>query len=127
MQPQLMPVPFYEDTVVLVGQGNKPYVAMKPIVTNMGLDWHSQLTKINERFQTTKVEITSVAEDGKLRPMTCLPLRKLPAWLYSISPNKVKTELRDKIIRYQEECDDALWDYRTKGCASRPGTTSVEF
>lgn len=125
MLPQLMPVPFYEDTVVLVGQGNEPYVAMRPIVTNMGLAWNSQFTKINERFDSTVMEIITVAEDGKPRSMTCLPLRKLPAWLYSISPNKVKPELRDKIIRYQEECDDALWDYWTKGSASRPGTNSV--
>ncbi len=125
MHPQLMPVPFYEDTVVLVGQGSEPYVAMRPIVVNMGLAWNSQFTKINERFEATVMEIITVAEDGKPRPMTCLPLRKLPAWLYSISPNKVKPELRDKIIRYQEECDDALWDYWTKGSASRLGSNTV--
>lgn len=118
---QLIPVQFYEDTVVLVGQDNEPYVAMKPIVTNMGLDWKSQYAKLTERFGPTMVEITTVAEDGKLRGMSCMPLRKLPAWLYSISPNKVKPELRDKIVRYQNECDDALWDYWTKGSATRPG------
>ncbi|MBC3258030.1 phage antirepressor N-terminal domain-containing protein [Pseudomonas paralactis] len=111
---QLMPVPFYGDTVVLVGKGNEPLVAMKPIVVNMGLDWKSQHAKVMEKYSSTMVEITIVAEDGKMREMTCLPLRKLPAWLYSISPNKVKPELRDKIIRYQEECDDALWDYWSK-------------
>lgn len=122
---QLIPVPFYEDTVVLVGRESEPFVAMKPIVTNIGLDWASQYIKLNERFESTIVEITTVAEDGKLRGMTCMPLRKLPAWLYSISPNKVKPELRDKIIRYQEECDDALWDYWTKGSAQRAGAPAT--
>ncbi|MCQ8140326.1 phage antirepressor N-terminal domain-containing protein, partial [Vibrio parahaemolyticus] len=70
------------------------YVAMKPIVANIGIDWHSQRQKLNDRFASTAVEITSVAEDGKLRDMTCLPLKKLPSWLYSISPNKVAPELR---------------------------------
>lgn len=125
MQNQLMPVPFYEDTVVLVGKDNEPFVAMKPIVVNMGLDWNGQRTKIIDKFESTVEEISTVAEDGKLRGMTCLPLRKLAAWLYSISPNKVKPVLRDKIIRYQEECDDALWDYWTKGSASRPGNNNV--
>lgn len=125
MQLQLMPVPFYEDTVVLVGQGNEPYVAMKPIALNMGLDWPTQFIKLKDRFASTVGEIPTVGEDGRMREMTCLPLRKLPAWLYSISPNKVKPELRDKIIRYQEECDDALWDYWTKGSASRPGSINV--
>jgi hypothetical protein len=54
-----------------------------------------------------------------------MPLRKLPAWLYSISPNKVSPELRDKIVRYQEECDDALWDYWTQGSATRPSAPNV--
>lgn len=125
MHPQLMPVPFYEDTVVLVGQGNEPLVAMRPIAQNMGLVWAAQYVKIMEKFESTVSEIETVAEDGKLRVMTCLPLHKLPAWLCSISPNKVKPELRDKIIRYQEECDDALWDYWTKGSASRPGSINV--
>lgn len=122
--PQLFPVPFHGDTVVLVGQDNEPYVAMKPIVANMGMDWKSQHSKLAERFASTMVEITTVAEDGKLRGMACLPLKKLPAWLYSISPNKVAPELREKIIRYQEECDDALWNYWTQGVADRPGAAA---
>lgn len=121
INPQIMPVPFYGDTVVLVGQNDEPYVAMKPVAENMGLDWKTQTRKLSEKFESTMVIMTMVAEDGKMREMICLPLRKLPAWLYSISPNRVSPELRDKIIRYQEECDDALWDYWTKGVAVRGG------
>ncbi|SFC76313.1 P22_AR N-terminal domain-containing protein [Pseudomonas citronellolis] len=122
---QLIPVPFYEDTIVLVGQAEQPFVAMKSVVENMGLAWQVQHRKLMERFASTITEMVTVAEDGKLRNMTCLPLRKLPAWLYSISPNKVKPELRDKIIRYQNECDDALWDYWSKGSATRPGAAGI--
>lgn len=125
MQNQMMPVPFYEDTLVLVGRDNEPMVAMRTIVHNMGMDWPTQYVKLTEKFSSTVGEIPTVGEDGKTRGMVCLPLRKLPAWLYSISPNKVNPELRDKIIRYQEECDDALWDYWNKGSASRPGSVNV--
>ncbi|TPG77359.1 phage antirepressor N-terminal domain-containing protein [Pseudomonas arsenicoxydans] len=125
MNTQLMPVPFHGDTVVLVGQNNEPYVAMKPIVTNMGIDWNGQRTKLVEKFSSTVEEISTVAEDGKLRSMTCIPLRKLAAWLYSINPNKVAPELRDKIIQYQEECDEVLWSYWTKGAAVRPGAVTI--
>lgn len=125
MNPQIMPVSFHGDTLVIVAQGNEPFVAMKSVVESMGLAWQVQHRKLTDRFEATVMEIITVAEDGKPRPMTCLPLRKLPAWLYSISPNKVKPELRDKIIRYQEECDDALWDYWTKGITSRVGANNV--
>lgn len=66
---------------------------MKPIVTSIGLLLEYPTPQMVEAFRSTAVEMTSVAEDGKLRPMTCLTIRKLPAWLYSISPNKVKPEL----------------------------------
>lgn len=122
---QLIPVPFYEDTVVLVDSGNEPFVSMKPIVVNMGLSWQGQHEKLMEKFGPTVREILTVAEDGKQRGMLCLPLKKLPAWLYSISPNKVKPEIRDKIIRYQNECDDALWDYWSKGSANRSGAAGI--
>ncbi|MCG9041978.1 phage antirepressor N-terminal domain-containing protein [Laribacter hongkongensis] len=88
---------------MLVGHDNEPFVAMKPVVTNMGLDWAAQFTKLKEKFSSTIGEITTVGEDGKYREMVCLPLRKLPAWLYSINHNKVKPELQDKIVRYQNE------------------------
>ncbi len=125
MQAQLIPVPFYEDTLVLTNKDNEPYVVMKPIVESMGLDWHSQRQKLGDKFRSSEVIITSVAEDGKNRDMICLPLRKLHAWLYSVNPNKVAPELRDKIIRYQNECDDALYDYWSKGSAQRPGAMNV--
>lgn len=114
MNAQLMPVPFHGETVVLVYQNDEPYVAMRPIVENIGLGWSAQRIKIVERFDSTVSEIDTVAEDGKIRSMTCLPLRKLAAWLYTINPNKVAPELRDKIIQYQEDCDEVLWQYWTR-------------
>lgn len=122
---QLLPVPFYEDVVVLVDHNGEPYVAMKPIVENMGLAWQSQHQKLTEKFGSTITIIVTVAEDGKQREMVCIPLRKLPAWLYSINPNKVATALRGKVVRYQDECDDALWNYWTTGVAVRAGATQI--
>lgn len=125
MQNQLMPVPFYEDTVVLVGKDNQPYVAMKPVVENMGLAWQAQRTKLSTN--PTRWGITNIVTPslGGPQEVVCLPLRKLASWLMTISPNKVKPELRDKIIRYQEKCDDALWDYWTKGSATRVAAPNV--
>lgn len=125
MNTQLMPVAFHGDTVVLVGKDGQPYVAMKPVVGNMGLDWKSQHAKLGEKFGSVMAEITTTGVDGKQYGMTCLPLRKLAAWLYSISPNKVAPELRDKIVQYQEECDEVLWNYWIKGAAARPGAITI--
>lgn len=122
---QLFPVPFYEDVVVLVGRDNEPFVAMKPLVENMGLAWPVQFRKLTEKFASAITIMVTVGEDGRQREMVCLPLRKLPAWMYSINLTKINPALRGKIGRYQSECDDVLWDYWSKGSATRPGAAPI--
>ena len=112
-------VPFCHSELTLIDCNGDPYVAMRPIVEGMGLTWKTQYRKIQLRFASTVVEMTTVAQDGKSRTMTCLPLKKLFGWLMTISPNKVKAELRNTITRYQEECDEVLWQYWTTGVVVR--------
>ncbi|MCO6428828.1 phage antirepressor N-terminal domain-containing protein [Nitrosomonas communis] len=47
--------------------------------------------------------------------MTCLPLRKLAAWLMAIHPHKVGPKLRGKLCIYQNECEESLWQYWIQG------------
>lgn len=109
----LIPVLFDHDTLILVEHNGQPYVAMRPLVTAMGLDWASQFVKIGQKFGAVVVEITTTGADGKQYRMICLPLRKLPGWLYSINPGKLAAELRGKVVRYQDECDEVLWKHWT--------------
>lgn len=109
-------VPFHNNELYVVEFEGQPFTPMKPIVEGMGLDWASQFTKLKQRFGKGIVEIT-IPSKGGLQSMICLMLRKLPAWLYSIQSGKVKPEIRDAVLMYQNECDDVLWDYWTKGQA----------
>jgi hypothetical protein len=38
----------------------------------------------------------------------------------TIYPNKVRPDLRNRIILFQNECDEALWNYWTQGAAANP-------
>ena len=58
--------------------------------------------------------------DSQRRSVVCIALRKLNGWLQTISPNKVRPEIRSKVIQYQEECDDVLYEYWTKGQVVNP-------
>ena len=100
------------------------YVAMRPIVEAIGLDWAGQTVKLNrskEKFNCC--DITTVAEDGKNRSMLFMPLRKLNGWLFSINPEKVRPDLKEAVIQYQEECFEVLHNYWTKGVAINPRQT----
>lgn len=113
-------IPFRQKELLLVDNGGEPFVPMKPIVEGMGLAWQVQHRKlVSGRFAPTITMMVIVAEDGKKREMACLPLRKLAGWLMSIHASKVRPDLRDNVIAYQNECDDALWAYWNEGIAVR--------
>ncbi|BCR40048.1 hypothetical protein KHAB170019_08710 [Acinetobacter baumannii] len=110
-------VPFHSADLVIIEFNNQPFTAMRPIVEGMGLTWQSQYEKLKQRFSSVITEIVTTGKDGKQNNMVCLPVRKLFGWLMTISPNKVNPEIRDTVIMYQQECDDVLWEYWTKGQA----------
>ncbi|MCJ9179713.1 phage antirepressor N-terminal domain-containing protein [Acinetobacter baumannii] len=110
-------VPFHSADLVIIEFNNQPFIAMRPIVEGMGLTWQSQYEKLKQRFSSVITEIVTTGKDGKQYNMVCLPVRKLFGWLMTISPNKVNPEIRDTVIMYQQECDDVLWEYWTKGQA----------
>lgn len=108
-------VPFNGDELLLIDYDNEPYVAMRPFVESMGMDWASQFTKLKQRFKSTVAIITTVGNDGKSREMVCLALRKLTGWLHTININKVRPEIKDKVSAYQDRSDDVLYEYWTTG------------
>lgn len=120
----MMTVPFYGDELYVVNYNGEPYVPMKPVVEGMGMDWMGQYTKLKQRF-AKGIEEISIPTAGGTQKMICLALRKLAAWLQTIHPNKVRPEIRDKVIQYQEECDDVLYEYWTKGQVTNPRKASV--
>ena len=116
---ELSPVTFHGDTIFCIDYQGQPYTPMKPIVENMGLDWQSQAAKLRANKKRWGVVIIATPSEGGEQQTTCIPVRKLPAFLASINPKKVRSELRERIELYQAECDDALWDYWIKGVATR--------
>ncbi|MEY1274406.1 phage antirepressor N-terminal domain-containing protein [Proteus mirabilis] len=118
-------VPFHGANLCIVNRDGNPYVPMKPIIEDMGLDWASQFTKLKKRFSKGIVEIAIPSKGGE-QSMICLAMHKLTGWLYSIMPNKVKPEIRDKVIKYQEECDDVLYEYWTTGEVKKKHKSTVQ-
>ncbi|EED3357068.1 phage antirepressor N-terminal domain-containing protein [Salmonella enterica] len=121
-------VPFNGQQIITAMAAGVAYVAMKPIVENLGLDWPSQHRKLmSSKGKFNHCHMTMVALDKKLRDVLCIPLKKLNGWLFSINPEKVRADIRDKLIQYQEECFTVLHDYWTKGKAENPRKkTSVD-
>ena len=122
---ELFPVTFHGDTVFCVDFHGEPFTPMRPIVENMGMSWATQSVKLNANKTRWGVLIIKTPSEGGEQQTLCIPVRKLPAFLASINPRKVKPELRPKIELYQNECDDVLWDYWTKGHAERNSAPAI--
>jgi hypothetical protein len=123
----IITVPFHGNQLFVIDNNGQPITPMRPIVEGMGLSWQPQHRKLSEnsaRFSVTEMVMQLPGDDQK-RSVICLPLRKLPGWLMSIHPNKVRPELRQNIIAYQNECDDALWAYWNDGLAINPRAYTV--
>lgn len=114
-------VPFNGQQIITAMAAGVAYVAMKPIVENLGMSWGTQQQKLMKQLDKFNcIHMNMVAADGKLRKLLCLPLKKLNGWLFSINPEKVRADIRDKLIQYQEECFTVLHDYWTKGHVVNP-------
>lgn len=109
-------VPFYQNTLLTAETNGQKYAAMKPIVEGMGLAWQSQQAKIraSKRFDDIVIPLQT---PGGIQEMVCIPMQKLNGWLFSVNSDKVKPEIKEKILRYQEECFVVLYDYWHKGAA----------
>nr|EES53872.1 MAG: probable antirepressor protein (Ant) [Leptospirillum ferrodiazotrophum] len=127
MNTSLLPVPFHGTTLFLVEQNNEPYTPMKPIVEGMGLAWQVQHRKLDSNKERWGITIMVIPSKSGDQETLCMPLRKLPGWLMTIHPTRVKPEIRGKIIQYQNECDDVLWKYWTEGHIPGPRSETLQL
>jgi len=111
-------------TEIQATDDEKHYVALKPLVEGIGLKWDGILRKVknNKALSSTMYVTYTVAEDGKNREMVCLPLDRLNGLLFLINPEDYNhnPRLKERLVRYQEQCYDALYQYFNNGVAVHP-------
>jgi hypothetical protein len=114
----LVTLDFHGNSLVTFQHDGEPFVAMRSVCEGMGLDWASQYVKLKNSPVLMCCDITTHDSIGRKQSMSALPVRKLPLWLASVNPNKIKDEeKRQRIVLYQEESAIALHDYWTQGVA----------
>jgi hypothetical protein len=105
------------DTEILISNnGTEKIVAIKPICKALGIAYSSQIQKIKEDEILNSVVLLSntTGPDGKSYEMTCLPLKYIFGWLFTINPENVNPEIKESLITYRRQCYDKLFDSFTK-------------
>ena len=120
---QVVTVDFHGQPMIAVKNGDEIHVAMKPIAEAIGLQWEAQYKRIKRHpVMTTCMSVMDIQMPGddQRREVATLPLKMLNGWLFGIDANRVKPESRAKLIEYQRECFDVLWQYFSEGVAINP-------
>jgi hypothetical protein len=104
-------VPFYGDELIAVQQPDGTiFVLFARLCENLGLGRESQVRRINRHTVLSQGLITlSVQTEGGPQQAQCLKLSLLPLWLSGVQAGRVKEELQDKLVRYQHDAADVLW------------------
>lgn len=109
---------FYGDDLVafevVENEQPKVYIPLKLISDHLGLSWTGQFERVKRDPVLSEVvkgiRVTRTATEGGSQTMMALPIEYLNGWLFGVSANRLKAELREKVIRYQRECYLVLFE-----------------
>lgn len=104
---------FNNDEIVVVE--NK--VSVKRLCENIGLTGLNRQYKRIQEDESFESEIILYDINGILQEVLFIPINKIDGWLFSINPNKVKPEVKQKLIEYKKECFNVLNNYFNNGIA----------
>lgn len=98
---------------ILASTASEGLIPVKPICEALGVDYPTQFQKLKDHpiYGSVVGLSPTTGGDGKQYEMVCLPIEYLAGWLFSINPANVKEEIRDNLVKFQVECNKALFRY----------------
>jgi len=120
----LQTIKFHDDILEVIENGQK-WVSVNRICENLGIATHRQIKKLKSdpSFEAKYIEVQT---RGGLQKVFCIPLEKLNGWLFTINPNKVKPEVKQKLIAYKNECFKVLYNHFIQKAAQPPQNCPAE-
>lgn len=110
---------FYDDEItallVEVEGRQEVYVSLRQLCELLGVTYQGQIRRINDdpvlsrQVKGVSVMFTpSGSRGGGVQTTNCLSVDYLNGWLFGINANRVKKEVRERLIIYQENCYKVL-------------------
>jgi hypothetical protein len=108
---QIAIVNFHGTELLAYHMGGVVFVALKPIVEGMGLDWSAQYRRVMRTpilAEGIAKMATPLSHPAGGQEMVCLRMNLVHGWLLTINSSQVRPELRERVEVYQRECYDVL-------------------
>jgi hypothetical protein len=115
---QIVTVNFRGDQLYGFENDDGVFVALKPIVESMGMDWSAQLKRVKRDpilAEGMAIMATPFGRGGD-QDAVCLKMELVNGWLFTIDSSRIKDDaVREKVILYQRECHGVLFKHFYKG------------
>lgn len=115
--------PFDGASVLSFKDGDTFWVSLPSACRAIGIDVSNQSKKVKSDLYATRQE---VMEGRNGQTTTFLDGRSFVRWLMSIQPERVGTDIRERLIRWQNESYDALRSYWFEGIALNPNASDEQ-
>lgn len=106
-------VDFDGDPLLIGVVDGVPYVALRPIVEFLGIEWSAQTRRIRRDdilSEETRLVAMLNPRDNKIYEMLSLPIDFLHGWIFGITGSRLKTkEAAEKLRKYRRDCFRVLW------------------
>lgn len=106
-------VKFYEHEIDVIFSENLPYLIVKQISDNIGINYNTSREQIQKRNDVNhSLKYIKLPTNGGTQRYLCLPLSMLNVWLQKLVPSRTKSG--DMLLRYQCECFNFLFNHFAK-------------
>ncbi len=105
-------ITFYDDSISAVQMSTGDiYVPIRQMCELLGISYQGQIDRIRRDPVLSKYELMSPIEQaqGGSQSANCIALKYIPGWLFGINASRVKAGVRDKLLLYQEQVYDVIW------------------
>jgi hypothetical protein len=109
----LVTVNFHGSIIIAIEKEGEIFIAMKPIVESLGMDWSAQKKRIERDSVLSKVmAITAITTSGGIKPTTTIPLGYLNGFLFGIDDSRISDpDIKARVILYKQECYQVLYKH----------------
>ena len=107
---------FFGKDIICAWVDKKCYIYLKPIVEDLGLQWHRQRQKIIDGERWTHKRLPIETNSGRQEGIF-LDAEDFFGWVYNISPQRIKASRKKDLIQYQKKITPALANYMIHGYA----------
>ena len=108
---EIVTVNFRGDTLYGFRADDGVFMALKPIVESMGLDWSAQLKRVKRDpilAEGMAMMATPFGRGGD-QEAVCLKLELVNGWLFTVDSTRIQDpEVRERVLTYQRECYGVL-------------------